>query len=148
MKSNEIRLRVILSQPPPGVVFGLQEGSGSSYKTVQVQRSGEADLLFEFNVQLKPGKEPESIADFGGPYVQGPKAERFVYIDIGTAAGDRQSEWTRRLKIPLRGISFDKASALAGSNSVLQTTVPGTAKDGGPNCATVKPFPGWIFSND
>jgi len=27
---------------------------------------------------------------------------------------------------------------------VLQTSVPGKGKDGTPNCATVKPFAGWM----
>jgi len=25
----------------------------------------------------------------------------------------------------------------------METSIPGTGKDGGPNCATVKPFNGW-----
>jgi Family of unknown function (DUF5990) len=30
-----------------------------------------------------------------------------------------------------------------GHNKILETKVPGTGRDGGPNCATVKPFEGW-----
>jgi hypothetical protein len=29
------------------------------------------------------------------------------------------------------------------SNKILEARVPGTGKDNGPNCATVKPFEGW-----
>ena len=29
------------------------------------------------------------------------------------------------------------------SNLIIETHVPGTGKDGTPNCATVKPFAGW-----
>jgi hypothetical protein len=143
---NEIRLRVILSAPPPGVLFGLQEGSGNKYRTIQLQRSGTYDLTFEFAVTLKTQKEAASDPDFAGPLVHGPKGERFIYIDIGTSAGDLMSEWTRRLKIPLRGITPDTLSTLANADGILQITVPGKAKDGGPNCATVKPFPGWILA--
>jgi hypothetical protein len=28
-------------------------------------------------------------------------------------------------------------------HAVLEARVPGTGKDGGPSCATVKPFEGW-----
>jgi Family of unknown function (DUF5990) len=141
--SKEIRVRVILTAPPPGVLFGLQEGTGSNYKTVQLQRSGLTDLRFEIAITQRPLKETSSTPDFSGPYVHGPKDGRFIYIDIGTAAGDYASEWTRRLKIPLKDISADMVDKLSRSNGVLQVTVPGRAKDGGPNCATVKPFPGW-----
>jgi hypothetical protein len=33
--------------------------------------------------------------------------------------------------------------ALNGSDLLLETRVPGTGRDGGPNCGTVKPFTGW-----
>jgi hypothetical protein len=126
--NNDLTLRIILERPPAGVDFGLQQGRGSDYETVQVQRSGGADLIFECSVILKPGP------DFSGPFVQGPKGGRFLYLDIGTLAGQRDSCWTRRLKIPLTGI---------GGEGVFETRVPGTGRDGGPSCATVKPFSGW-----
>jgi hypothetical protein len=140
---NEIRLRIILSAPPPGVMFGLQEGSGNNYKTVQLQRSATDDLSFEFAILLKPAKENGADTDFAGPFVHGPKNERFIYIDIGTAAGDYASEWTRRLKVPLKDITAQMVDKLSEKAGILEVTVPGKAKDGGPNCATVKPFPGW-----
>jgi hypothetical protein len=75
--------------------------------------------------------------------VQGPAGERFVYLDIGTYAGQKDSCWSRRLKVPLSGITWDIIDRMEKSRAVLETRVPGTGKDGGPNCATVKPFDGW-----
>jgi uncharacterized protein DUF5990 len=47
----------------------------------------------------------------------------------------------------LRDIPSDTIKQIiADSSLVLQTKVPGTGKDGGPNCATVKPFSGWHLS--
>jgi hypothetical protein len=84
------------------------------------------------------------LPNFTGPYVQGPLNERFIYIDIGTYAGQTDSVWGRRLKIPLRDISYETIKLLLTDSSfILETKVPGTGKDGGPNCATVKPFFGW-----
>ena len=129
--NSELTLRVILASPPAGVDFGLQKGKGIPYETIQKQRSTGKDLSFEFTVGLKVGP------DFTGPLVHGPRDERFIYIDIGTAAGQVDSCWSRRLKIPLRGITT------VMTNRMLEARVPGTARDGGPNCATVKPFDGW-----
>jgi hypothetical protein len=76
--------------------------------------------------------------------VQGPANERFIYIDIGTYAGEPGATWGRRLKIPLKGISKEMISELlSGTGKMLETKVPGTGRDGGPNCGTVKPFGGW-----
>jgi Family of unknown function (DUF5990) len=134
---RELKLRIVLEKPPGGIDFGLQEGKGSSYVIVQRQRSrAGSDLLFEFTVRVgeSESKEPNLL----GPYVQGPRDGRFVYINIGTYAGQVDSPWSRRLKVPLQGITWRLLNA-----GVLETRVPGTAKDGSPTCATVKPFDGW-----
>ena len=142
---QEISIRIILESPPPGVDFAIQKGSGNNYETILKQRSAQEDLCFEFKILVKENKA--ALPDVAGPYVQGPSSERFIYVDIGTAAGQFDSVWTRRLKIPLRDISVETIQQLLTDSSlVLETKVPGTGKDGGPNCATVKPFPGWQLS--
>ena len=139
---NEIIARIILTNPPTGIDFALQKGKGSKYECVQIQRSEKAELQFEFPLHIKSNNE--NHIDFYGPFVQGPPNERFVYIDIGSYAGQKNTQWSRRLKIPLKGITIDKTDRMKNNqNRVLITYVPGTGKDGGPNCATVKPFEGW-----
>ena len=140
--NQELLVRIILENPPVGVDFGIQKGSGNNYETILKQRSGKEDLCFQFKIGVKENKT--ALQSFIGPYVHGPSNERFIYVDIGTAAGQENAVWTRRLKIPLKDISSETiTSALTDSSLVLETKVPGTGKDGGPNCATVKPFPGW-----
>ena len=139
---SEITLQIILIKPTPKVVFGLQKGSGSSYETVQKQISAFADLSFTFSIKAKADKSKEESPKFSGSFVQGPAGNKFVYIDIGTYAGQSDTIWSRRLKIPLAGITWNDIDSLS-ANSILQTSVPGTGRDGGPNCATVKPFDGW-----
>jgi Family of unknown function (DUF5990) len=139
---TELSFRIILEKPPADVDYGLQKGRGNNYETIQKQRSKANDLYFEFAVKVKDSSDP--IPDFLGSFVQGPVGERFVYIDIGTYAGQKDTVWSRRLKIPLRDIT----SAMIGQwlhdpQMILETRVPGAGKDGGPNCATVKPFAGW-----
>lgn len=140
---HELTLRIVLEKPPAGIDFGLQKGRGNDYETIQTQRSKDKDLSFEFTVRVKTHREGPT-PNFLGPFVQGPTGERFVYIDIGTYAGQTETGWSRRLKVPLRGISWEIIErVLANRESLLETRVPGTGKDGSPTCATVKPFPGW-----
>jgi Family of unknown function (DUF5990) len=134
---HEIVFRLVLEHPPNGVDFALQKGRGSAYECIQKQRSNGKDLQFEFVLTPKTGKH--ATPDFTGPLVQGPPGKRFVYLDIGTYAGQTDSCWSRRLKVPLSGISRAMLEAPVG----LEMRIPGTGKDGGPNCGTLKPFMGW-----
>jgi len=139
---SEITLQIILIKPTPKVVFGLQKGSGSNYETIQKQIPTSNDLSFTFTVKVKGDRSKETFPKLSGSFVQGPTDNKFVYIDIGTAAGQSDTIWSRRLKIPLTGITWQDIDSVS-SNSILQAIVPGTGRDGGPNCATVKPFEGW-----
>ena len=140
---RELTLRIVLEKPTAGVDFGLQKGRGNDYETVQTQRSKGKDLHFEFTVRAKQTGKNDG-PNFLGPFVHGPTGERFVYIDIGTYAGQTGTCWSRRLKIPLRGITWEMIDrASADTKSIVETLVPGTGKDGSPSCATVKPFSGW-----
>lgn len=123
-----ITLRIILKKPTPGVDFGLQKGCGSNYETVQTQRSSGRDLKFEFAVAVKSDKD--SAPDFAGPFVQGPRSARYVYLDIGTYAGQSGTCWSRRLKVPLSCITWE----LLKARSTLVGEIPGTGEDGGPSC--------------
>ncbi len=141
---TEINLQIILVQPTPNVLFGLQKGSGNVYETVQKQKSVSQDLLFTFSIKIKGDKGADAFPKLSGPFVQGPAGGKFVYIDIGKCAGQIDTVWSRRLKVPLTGITWELINQLvADSALLLETKVPGTGKDGGPNCATVKPFEGW-----
>ena len=133
-----LTLRIVVEQPPSGVDFALQKGSGSMYEPVQRQRSNGKDLVFEFEPAIKEGVT-DSMAAMGGPFVQGPPRKRFVYIDIGTYAGQADTCWSRRMKVPLEDIP----SKFLRAGGILETRVPGTGRDGGPNCATVHDFDGW-----
>jgi hypothetical protein len=137
----EVSFRIILEGPPPGVDFGVQEGHGNDYRTVQTQRSKTGDLSFTFSTRAKQNSAGEPV--FLGPFTQGPSAGRFVYLDIGTYAGQQDTPWARRLKIPFRGIDWKTVQQASGSSRVLETHVRGTGRDGGPTCGTIKPFAGW-----
>ncbi len=140
---TEVRLRIVLVAPPADVDFGVQDGKGSDYKTIQKQRSKGADLTFEFSLTVKDNRD-DGIPNFLGSLAQGPAAGRFIYIDIGKLAGQSDSCWERRIKVPLGGIAWDMIEkASADPKAILEARLPGTGRDGGPSCATVKPAEGW-----
>jgi hypothetical protein len=144
MKSGvELPIRLMLVAPPAGVAFGIQRGSGSGYETLFVQRSTRGDICFDFSLTIadeRKGGRP----DFRGPFVQGPPAARFIYVDVGTYAGQKDTKWSRRMKVPLRGITWpliQRATKKPGYR--VSANIPGTGRDGGPNCATVDLLGEW-----
>ena len=141
---KEVTLQIILVKPTKDVDFGLQKGAGNDYETIQKQRSTGQDLSFKFPGKIKGERNKDPQPKFSGPFVHGPTGNKFIYIDIGTYAGQTNTAWSRRLKIPLIGIDWkDIDKLIADPDHILETIVPGTGRDGGPNCATVKPFAGW-----
>lgn len=140
---NELTFRIVLEKPPAGVAFGLQLGNSATAALAQIQRSTGQDLRFEFPLRIVAA-EGDDAPDFRGPASQGRRGERFVYLCSGRYAGQANSPWARRLKVPLTGISGALLQrAWQRPPAVLETRIPGTARDGGPNAATVKPFDGW-----
>src|ERR1051326_100743 len=135
---RNLTLRIVIEDPLPGVDYALQEGKGSAYALAQKQRSTGKDLTFEFAPAIKHGAR-DGISALRGPHVQGRPCERFVYIDIGTCAGQAESCWSRRLKVPLTGITLP----MIAGGGVLEARVRGIGRGGGPSCATVKDFEGW-----
>jgi hypothetical protein len=143
---SELRLRIVLASPPPGVDFGLQSGKGSKHRTMQTQRSQGKDLSFDCTVTVKDNRD-DRLPNFLGPLVQGPPIGRFIYIDVGKLAGQADSRWERRIKVPLSGITWQMIEqASADPKLALVARLPGTGKDGGPSCATVHPAEGWKCS--
>jgi hypothetical protein len=98
----EIPIRIILERPPAGIDFAIQKGRGTAYETIQKQRSDNNDLYFECPISVK--ESATAAPDFSGPFFHGLLHERFIYINIRTCAGQVDSVWSRRLKVPLRDI--------------------------------------------
>ncbi len=139
----DLTLRIILERPTADVDFGLQSGHGNAWEITQKQRSTGKDLKFELTMTVKPGRN-DSLPHFSGQFVQGPAGDKFVYINIGTYAGQTNTPWSRRLKVPLSNITWE----MIKSGRVLVAHIPGTGKDGGPSCASewrkrVAPDWGW-----
>jgi hypothetical protein len=138
---REVPVRILLESPPSGIDFAVQFGKGGPNGIHHKQRSTGEDLAFSFSISLK---SDDLSPDFGSAYVQGPRDGRFIYLVVGTMAGQEDSPWTRRIKVPLAGITtLQVKQVIEKPKKVLQARIPGTGKDGGPSCATCRPIDGW-----
>jgi uncharacterized protein DUF5990 len=133
--NRSLPLRITLIKPPPGVPFCLQQGKAD---LVPPSADSGETVSFDFTVNIANDRV-DGPPNFRGPFAQGPPGGRFIYINSGTYAGQADSCWSRRAKIPLSGITWDLIEeALSKSSAVLEARITGTAGDGGPACATVR----------
>ena len=134
-------LRVTVRRPPAGVQLCLQRGA--SELVFPVIPDGAEDVSFDFSVRAKDVGE-DAPPRLLGEFVQGPTNARFVYVCVGTSAGQTGSCWTRRAKVPLAGITRPLIDAvLARPGARLAGGYDGTGRDGSPTCASVKLVAGW-----
>ncbi|MBV8516615.1 MAG: hypothetical protein JO197_04350 [Acidobacteria bacterium] len=131
-------MRIVVVEPPPNVRFAMQRGRD---QLVEPVRASARELVFETTVRVRDNR-PDGLPNFLGETTQGPVFARFVYINSGVMAGDEASPWTRRVKVPLSGITWEVIEK-ARNGKVLEARFRGTARDGGPAAATVPLIGGW-----
>ena len=133
MADTPITLRLTIADPVPGVRYSLQKDD-APFEPVTAT---DAPLSFDVPVRLSADNR------FLGPFVrrEGP-LRRFVYVRIGTSAGDHASCWSRRAKIDIHDIPPALLDQARGGR-VLEVVLPGRGKDGSPACATVRPIVAW-----
>jgi hypothetical protein len=118
MTDQNVFLRIIVENPP--VRFAVQRGKA---ELLAATSASAKQQVFEFSVRARDDRSDGP--NFLGPYAQGPAGGRFVYVN---------SEG-RRAKVPLGGITWSLIRKAAGS--IIEARIAGTARDGGPACATV-----------
>lgn len=131
---RELPIRVTVIGPPPGVTFAVQRGKDELLPPSKVDAKS---IVFDLSVRVserKAGGAPNVL----GPYAQGKPDDRFLYLNSGAMAGQRDSCWSRRAKIKTAGIDWKLIEqTFATPGAVLEVQIDGHAKDGGPCCATV-----------
>ena len=126
MADRDVSLRIIVENPP--VRFAVQRGKDELLEATSATAKRQ---VFEFSVRARDDRSdgPNLL----GPFAQGPAGDRFVYVNSGAMAGEPGSTWQRRAKVPLGGITW----SMIKKGSVIEARIEGTARDGGPACATV-----------
>jgi hypothetical protein len=131
-------LRITLVGPPVNVKYGIQRGATNLEHPDLLAPARVTRDAIVFDLQVRVTGDRSGEPNFLGEFAQGPRDGRFVYVNSGVQAGETNSCWSRRLRIPLTNISWKQLEAvLATPGAALEARVPGMARDGGPSCATV-----------
>ncbi len=135
----EVNLQIVLRAPSSGIAFALQRGKADLVDRVI---SNGSDVTFTLAVGYLISDD--GVLDFRGPFVQGPRGGRFIYVNCGGLAAQVGSPWRTRVKISLNGITAQMlADCAAKPSQALRVQIDGKAKNGGPPAATVPFVKGW-----
>jgi hypothetical protein len=137
-EERSILVRVCVTDPVPGCAYGLQRRDGG---VDQIQVGAGVALQFTTSVTLR--LTAESTRDPRWLHVHGPRHGRFLYVTSGTLADQATSCWTRRAKVPLLGIDAAVPLTLDVMPPLIDATIAGRARDGGPACASVPLLSPW-----
>ena len=137
-----VPVRIIMEHPVPGVTIALQRDVTARAEWIPAVTTSPEALAFDLQIGVA-GSRGDGRPRLLGPFVQGPPAARFIYLCVGRAADQIGSEWNRRVKVPLGGISWELLRELPKEGR-LEACIAGRGRDGSPACATVPLLPpGW-----
>jgi hypothetical protein len=128
-----------LDIPCPGAPASTATGSTWEFRNEhcpeQLTLADAETVTFEADIQLI---ESEAGYDFRGPYVQGKRGDRFIYLNWGELWPDGRHEMFRRAKLMLNVVPMEMLRA-AADGAGLQASLALTDEKGGPVCAAVRP---------
>jgi Family of unknown function (DUF5990) len=132
----------VVADPVPGLAIVLQRGQAAKVSGVAPASRSADSVVFDLGVTVN-GALPDGRPRLLGPFVQGPPDARFVYLIVGKYAGQADSEWAGRVKVPLGGLGWAQIEALAPGGRLV-ARIAGQSPKGGPALASVKLLPpGW-----
>jgi hypothetical protein len=132
--ADALRLRITVVDPPPNISWALQLGRD---ELIEPSASTTHNISFDFSLEVVDGDSPDDFR-LRGPAVQGRPGERFVYLCVGSYAGQLGAAASGRAKISLEGINRKLLDdAKLKRSGVLEARFAGTARDGGPSRASV-----------
>ncbi|MDC0674733.1 DUF5990 family protein [Nannocystis radixulma] len=114
------------------VHVGLQRGK----EPVQLVAGDAASAEFVADVALV---RVGDVIDARGPFVHGPRGERFLYLTWGAVGDDGGFAMFRRAKLCFADIDAALLAEAADRGVDLTATISLTDARGGPRCARVRP---------
>jgi hypothetical protein len=133
----EITIEIVCTELP---------GAGHSSLHLGIQRD---DVITEaapvdskrivFGPTLRARRNADGSVNFLGPFAQGPKAERFIYLNWATTNGEMLTTMVGRVKLHLNHIKWAAVERAAQVKKPIRVKLALTTAKGGPVMASLRP---------
>ena len=133
--ANDITLLLRCWNLPAGC--GLRLGIQKGKEVIDDVPPETPEVTFTVPLRLKASLPAGAGFDFAGPFVQGKKGERFLYLCWGEQRVGEAWENVRRAKLPLRYVTEYRVDAAQRSGSPIRVAIDMTGARGDPLCATI-----------
>jgi hypothetical protein len=115
----------------------IHVGLGINQKPVELV-PGDAPTA-RWRIEVRASRGADGSVDFHGPFVHGPRGDRFLYLNWGTVADDGSFQLFRRAKLTLSDVEPSLVEQALRENASLACTVNLTDAKGNPICARLRP---------
>jgi len=144
MTKEEIILRIRCRNLPAapfgertGVRLGVQQGREEVVGDVSADRDEATFAVPVFVKQSRPSDRPGEDPDFSGPYVQGRRGERFLYLCWGERRDGAAWDGFGRAKLSLKGLGQGLLDTVLRTQEQVEVVLDMTDKAGRPICGTI-----------
>ncbi|HVC35296.1 MAG TPA: DUF5990 family protein, partial [Chloroflexota bacterium] len=117
---ENVHVGVGLRQDPTGLIPGDAESA-------------------RWRIEVRTSLATDGSVDFHGPFVEGKRGDRWLYLNWGTVATDGSFRLFRRAKLSLSKVEPSLVDRALRENGSLACTVNLTDAKGQPRCARVRP---------
>jgi hypothetical protein len=123
---------------PQGEMYdNVHVGIGMWRESVELFSGDARSALWRIDVATR--RSADGSVDFHGPFVQGRRHDRFLYLNWGTVAPDGSFRLFRRAKLSLSEVETQLVERALRNGAGLACTVNLTDAKGHPRCARVRP---------
>lgn len=141
-KDMEVRIEITCTESPGLQAHGFSHvhlGIQQDQTTVELQPADRSEITFRPVLRVR--WNADGSPNFLGPFSQGPKSGRFIYLVWADAPGSRPKHFFGRIKLLLQHISREDIERAVKHGNVIRVKFRLTDGKGKPVFASVKP--GW-----
>ena len=133
----EITIEIVCDDLPPSGEGTLLLGIQRDNEVIEAVSTDPKKVLFK--PTLRARRNPDGSVNFLGPFAQGPKAERFVYLNWMTAKAGVLTGMMGRIKLHLNHIKWASVKKAAEASKPIRVKLALTNAKGKPVMASVRP---------
>jgi Family of unknown function (DUF5990) len=133
----EITIEIVCTELPGAGHHALHLGIQRDKEIIEAASADSNRIVFK--PTLRARRNGDGSVNFLGPFAQGPKTERFIYLNWASTNGKELTAMVGRIKLHLNHINWAAVEKAAKRNKPIRVELALTNAKGNPVMASVRP---------